>query len=146
MLPFLGVVFAAIAACAALRTASETRRMVQASVILQIRQQVDQLRSFDKKLIAQDFDLESETVDYKDSNETIIYKEMIINYYKVFYNLMLFITTNTIDKDIVNKMVISPELEAFLKIIKQLEAKLDVLTERSAFDFWENFRKKHVNC
>jgi hypothetical protein len=39
MITFLGVVFAAIAAWAAWRTASETNRMVQARVILQIRQQ-----------------------------------------------------------------------------------------------------------
>jgi hypothetical protein len=69
---------------------------------------------------------------------------MIIKYYRAFFNVMCFIKTETIDKGTVKNIIIPLELEAFLKIIKPLEDKLDAITEHSAFDFWENYVEKHV--
>ena len=125
-------------------TASQTKRMVQASVILQIREQFYQLGALIRNIAPKDFDLEAISVIDNNSNEADIYKEMVIKYYRAFYNAMCFITTETIDHAIVNKIISPLELEAFLKIIKPLEEKLGVLTENSAFEFWENFSKKHV--
>jgi hypothetical protein len=62
MLIFLGVVFAAVAAWAAWRTAAETKRMVQASVILQIRRQFDQLGALEKNKAPKPFDLEATSI------------------------------------------------------------------------------------
>ena len=140
----LTVILTALVAIATWKTASETKRMVQASVILQVRQQFDELAALDKKKVPKPFDLEAPTVMDKNSNEADIYKEMIIKYYKAFYNVMCFIKTKTIDKRIIHKIIFPLELKAFLKIIKPLEDELKVLTEHSAFDFWENYAKQHV--
>jgi hypothetical protein len=142
VLAFLGVILAAVAAVAAWRTASETKRMVQASVILQIRQQFNQLGALDKRIAPKDFDIEAASVINMINNEADSYIEMVKLYYSAFHNVMCLITTNTIDEAIVNKIINPLELEAFIKIIRPLEQKLAFLSEHSAFEFWENFAKK----
>jgi hypothetical protein len=143
MLEFLMLVFTAVAAGAAWRTAAENKKMVQASVILQIRQQFNQLGALDKKIAPTDFDIEAVSVINILNNEADIYIEMVRLYYSAFHNVMCLITTNTIDEAIVNKIINPLELEAFIKIIRPLEKKLAFLSEHSAFEFWENFTKKH---
>jgi len=137
-------IFTAVAAWAAWRTASQTKRIVQASVILQIRQQFDELGALDKNRAPKNFDLEAISLIDINSNEANMYKEIIIDYYVAFYNVMCLIITETIDKRIINNVIFPFELEAFLKIIKSLEEKMQVLTDRSAFDFWENFAKQYA--
>jgi hypothetical protein len=144
LLTFLTVVFTAITAWGAWKTASETKRMVQASVILQIRQQFNELGALDKRIAPKDFDIEAVSIINMNSNEADIYINMIKSYYSAFHNLMCLITTKTIDEALVKKIINSVELEAFLKKIKPLENELRLLTERSAFDFWEDFAKKYA--
>ena len=142
MLSLLAVIFAAIAAWAAWRTALETKRMVQASVILQIRQQFNQLGALDKRIAPKDFDIVAASFINAIEQEADMYIEMVNLYYRAFHNVMCLITTNTIDESIINKIINPLELEAFIKIIKPLEEKLAFLTEHSAFKFWENFAEK----
>jgi hypothetical protein len=143
VLAFLGVILAAVAAVAAWRTASETKRMVQASVILQIRQQFNQLGALDKRIAPKNFDVEAVSVINMINNEADIYIEMVKLYYSAFHNVMCLITTNTIDEAIVNKIINPLELEAFIKIVRPLDKKLAFLSEHSAFEFWDNFAKKN---
>jgi hypothetical protein len=142
MLELLMLVFTAVAALAAWRTAAENKKMVQASVILQIRQQFNQLGALDKRIAPKDFDMHSSSVMIMISNEADTYIEMVKLYYIAFHNVMCLINTNTIDEAIVNKIINPLELEAFIKIIRPIEEKLAVLSEHSAFEFWENFAKK----
>jgi hypothetical protein len=143
MLELLMLVFTTVAAGAAWRTAAENKKMVQASVILQIRQQFNQLGALDKRIAPKEFDIEALSVINMINNEADIYIEMIKLYYSTFHNVMCLITTNTIDEAIVNKIINPLELEAFIKIIRPLEKKLAFLSEHSAFEFWEDFAKKH---
>ena len=142
MLGFLMLVFTAVAAWAAWNTAAENKKLVQASVILQIRQQFNQLGALDKRIAPKDFDIHSTSVMIMIRNEADTYIEMVKLYYIAFHNVMCLINTNTIDEAIVNKIINPLELEAFINVIRPLDEKLAVLSEHSVFEFWENFVKR----
>jgi hypothetical protein len=127
----LVAIFTAIAAGAAWWTAYQTKNIVKADVVLQIRKHLDQLP------IPRDFDLES--ISILREGEDDIYREMVKNYYNAFNIIMCLIITKTIDEKTVRNIITPFELNAFLKVINPLEHKLKVLTDDSAFRFFKKF-------
>jgi len=131
-----------LAAFSARTTATKTKDIVLADIIMRIRERFAKIE-IPKEIKERQalgfnhwekFADEEELSDHMDEPAHQYYYNWIIDYYQIFSDIMILYDSNIINKKLINRLASDDDLNLYFGIIKPLELKLNLLNDHTAFD------------
>lgn len=132
----------ALAALAACQSARETKKIVLAHIVMQIRDEFKSKKIPDdiKELLAlgsnnwERFASELESIDILERADQIKFYNWIVDYHQIFYKLMTLYKSKIITKNLIINIVSEDEISMLFKVIEPIERNIVLIGENSVFE------------